>query len=51
MEQTLAQQVIETLKSVGIPGMMISGEKPLQRLNALLERAQKEVAKEAVYQD
>jgi hypothetical protein len=37
---TLAQQVIDTLKAIGIPGMMISGHATHERLCALLKAAE-----------
>jgi hypothetical protein len=46
VDMTLAEQVVETLKQIGVPGMMISGEKPLRKLTTLYHMAQAEVKKE-----
>ncbi len=41
---TLAERVIATLREIGVPGMLVSGEAPLQALVSLLEAAKAEAA-------
>jgi hypothetical protein len=45
-DMTLAEQVVETLKQIGVPTLMISGEAPLRKLTTLYHLAQAEAAKE-----
>ncbi|MDQ7981938.1 hypothetical protein QYH69_32460 [Paraburkholderia sp. SARCC-3016] len=44
-QSTLADKVIDTLKSLGAPGMMISGQRALNAINALVAAAEAEKAK------
>jgi hypothetical protein len=47
-QKPFADHVIDTLKSIGAPGMMISGQRSLDAINALLKMAEIEQAKPAI---